>query len=111
MESHPHLYTGDRSLLDWPMLEGQCTYGQWLRIVEEAEDFQYLTVKSGRMCRKSDIDAWLTSRYPWLSLADAHGIANEIERCNRTIYRRTEETIEWVHKRCEPTYEQYGLVV
>jgi len=92
------------------MLNGKCTYDEWLRWVEEAEDWKYLIVKRGGMARKSDLDDWLMARHG-ITQSEAHDIANEVEYRNRRLWRSgySAGTIEWALERAEPTYEQYEL--
>ncbi len=94
--------------LDMPMLEGKATYGEWLRMIEEAEDWKYLIVKAGGMARKSDLDDWLMARHG-LTRGEAHDIANHVEYINRQLWRTSYGSVAWALSRPEPTREDYGL--
>lgn len=97
-----------QDILDMQMLEGKCTYGEWLRWVETAEDWKYLVVKAGGMARKSDLDRWLVARYG-ITVGEAHDIANHVEYLNRRLWWKMNGELSWALARTEPTYAQYGL--
>ena len=105
----PQHFTCDAELLGLPMLDGTCSYGQWLRWIEEAEDWQFLVVRAGGMATKSALDSWLVARHG-LAPVEAHAVANAVETANRRVWRRSGDEIAWgLTTRPEPTCDQYGL--
>lgn len=71
------------------------TQDEFQTIWNAAIDWQFLTVKSGRMARKSDLDAWLMQRFG-LSLCAAHTVANFVESKSYFVGAR------WIGPRPEP---------
>jgi ribosomal protein S27AE len=65
-----------------------------------AVDWQYFTVKSGGMARKSDLDAYLRARFG-LDAAEAHTISNSVE--SRADFIIEWGTVRWTSTRPEPT--------
>lgn len=84
---------------------------EYQSIINAAIDWEYLTVKSGGMARKSDWDRWLMERYK-LSQADARAISNRAgERISFRTGRRN-EPVEWQDStRPEPQFKDYPEIV
>lgn len=68
--------------------------------------WQYLTVKAGRMARKSDLDTWLMERYG-IERHEAHRISNTVE--SRRHFTTGPEGVHWIGAGPEPqSLESFG---
>lgn len=82
-------------------------YQEFIARVHLAEEWIYLTVKAGRMARKSDLDAWLMKRYN-LSEYDARQISNQTTeglRGERRPWAIGSDGIRWLANRPEPEWK------
>ena len=87
-----------------PIIDSPVTYQ---KAVNEAIDWQYLTILKGKMATKPDLDKWLRNRYD-IDAINARAISNDTD--GKFFFRAGRDGIIWQEhqaNRPAPTFNDY----
>lgn len=84
-------------------------YVRFRRLVEQAQDIQYLIVKAGGMATKSLVEDCLMHRNEDIDPVTAHDVTNTVEQAN-PVFRVGFEATVWTATRPEPESGDYNLL-